>query len=286
MSPKRSHIDERHLLDEQTEMLLKQLEVPSSGSNDAAWEAISKAIASKPSSKVRRLFPTAWVAAASIVILLSVGFGVLTRSTRIISAKGEHVAVVLPDGSNVILNSESELSYKKYLWWHKREVKLKGEGFFKVKKGERFEVRTGNYVTSVLGTTFNVFARNDQIRVSCFTGKVGVREEQSGTNAILTPGLGVSSSGSSLGTVEQVSEKQKGWMSGEFYFTDEPLSNVFAEIERQFNVKISCKGCENRRYSGYFNDKDLGQALELVCVPMQLEYKITSENEVQVNPIN
>lgn len=287
MNQKRSDIDDRQRLDEQTEMLLKQFYVPTKRSKDEVWAALNSAITSQTKTK-RRWFTTTvtWAVAASFAVLIAVGSLIITHTTHIVSAKGEHIAVVLPDGSNVLLNSESQLSYQKYMWWLKREVTLKGEGFFKVRKGRRFEVQTGKYVTSVLGTTFNVFARDNQIRVCCFTGKVGVREVTSGAHTILTPGLGVGSDGNTLGNVEKISEKQKGWTKGEFYFADIPLNDVFAEIERQFNVKVCYAGCENRRYSGYFNDKSLNQALELVCVPMQLEYEIASNGEVKITTVN
>lgn len=285
MNQKRSDIEDRQRLDKQTEMFLKQFDVPAKRSKEESWVALSSAITFQTKTKRRWLTSTiTWTVAASFAVLVTVGSLILTHTTHVVSAKGQHLAVVLPDGSNVLLNSESQLSYQKHMWWRKREVTLKGEGFFKVMKGRRFEVRTGKYVTSVLGTSFNVFARDNEVRVCCFTGKVGVREVASGTQAILTPGLGVGSQGSTLGGVEKISEKQKGWTKGEFYFTDVPLDDVFAEIERQFNVKVSCAGCENRRYSGYFNDKSLSQALELVCVPMQLKYNIASNGEVEVNP--
>lgn len=229
-------------LDEQTEMLLKQFSVPAKRSKEEAWAALNSAIASQPKTKRRWLTPTiTWTVAASFALLVAVGSLIMTHTTHVASAKGEHLAVVLPDGSNVLLNSESQLSYQKYMWWRKREVTLKGEGYFKVMKGRRFEVRTGKFVTSVLGTTFNVFARDNEVRVCCFTGKVGVREVTSGSHTILTPGLGVGSDGNTLGSVEKISEKQKGWTKGEFYFTDVPLDDVFAEIERQFDQEHEFK---------------------------------------------
>lgn len=286
MNKNRSDIEDRQRLDEQVEMLLGKISVPSKRSKEDVWATISRTITSDAKPKYRWFTPTTWAVAASIAVFLAIGSLILTHTTRIASAKGEHLSVVLPDGSNVLLNSESQLSYQKYMWWKKREVTLKGEGFFKVMKGRRFEVRTGKYVTSVLGTSFNVFARNNEVRVSCFTGKVGVCEITSGVQTVLTPGLGVEGNTGSLGSVEKISDKQKGWTNGEFYFDDVPLDEVFAEIERQFNVKLISTRCDNRRYSGYFNNKSLSQALELVCVPMQLEYRITSNGEVDVSPID
>lgn len=286
MNLKKSDIDDRHRLDEQTEEMLKQLSVPTSGrTKEDAWQSICNRIETQPQTTVHRKLSIAkiWAAAASIVVLFAIGTLVLTHTTHVSIAKGEHGQVILPDGSSVQLNSESQISYQKYLWWAKREVNLKGEGFFKVMKGRRFEVRTGKYVTSVLGTSFNVFARNDQLRVCCFTGKVAVSEaSRRDQKAILTPGMGVTTSADGIGSIEKITEEQKGWTKGEFYFSDAPLSDVLSEIERQFNVKISCTSCNDRRYSGFFSNKSLTQALELVCVPMQLQYSVSANGEVQI----
>lgn len=285
MNKNRPHIDDRHRLDEQTEKLLQQLSVPAGRSKEEAWDLLGSKINEAKSSK-RHFLPIRWAAAASIAVLISVGVLVATHTTRVVSPRGQHVAVVLPDGSNVLLNSDSQLSYQKFLWWKKREVQLTGEAFFKVKKGRRFDVKSEGCVTSVLGTSFNVFARNSLVKVSCFTGKVGVKNETTGLQAILTPGLGVQSLGQRLGDVQKITETEKGWTSGEFYYTDAPLSEVLAEIGRQFNVSISCKDCENRRYTGYFNNKSLNQSLDLICIPMQLQYNLVSSKQVEIKATN
>lgn len=280
MNQQKEHIDSRHRLDEQTEKLLQQLTVPTGRSKDEVWESLGSVISSETSPVKRQLIPASWIVAASFALLLSLGSLLMFHTTDVECPRGQHVAVVLPDGSNVLLNSESKLSYQKYLWWKKRKVNLTGEAFFKVKKGKRFSVMSNGYETSVLGTSFNVFARNNQVKVVCFTGKVKVKEVKTGSEAILTPGLGVISSGDKIGQVQKIGANTKGWTSGEFYFYDAPLTEVFAEMERQFNIKVHAHGLEKRRYSGYFSSKDMQQALELVCVPMQLTFRVSGDSVV------
>jgi transmembrane sensor len=74
------------------------------------------------------------------------------------------------------------------------------------------------------------------------------------------------------------------WTSGEFYFNKAPLKDVFKEIERQFNVEIVYSSSENRLYTGYFNKKDLNDALRLVCIPMEVNYSV-NERTIEIKQI-
>jgi hypothetical protein len=45
-------------------------------------------------------------------------------------------------------------------------------------------------------------------------------------------------------------------------------------LERQFDVDVFIDGDTNRYYTGYFNNKNLNGALELICIPMNLEWQV------------
>ena len=68
----------------------------------------------------------------------------------------------------------SELNYNASKWGEKRELELKGEAFFDVEKGKRFDVNTELGKISVLGTEFNVLSRDSIFKVSCYEGLVQV----------------------------------------------------------------------------------------------------------------
>lgn len=88
----------------------------------------------------------------------------------------------LSDGSTVILNSNSTLSYPKEFTDAERVVILNGEAFFDIKKnaGKPFKVITGDVVTTVLGTSFNIkaYSNDHMIAVSVLTGKVAVSNKE------------------------------------------------------------------------------------------------------------
>ena len=70
--------------------------------------------------------------------------------------------------------------------------------------------------------------------------------------------------------------------NGEFTFEDAPLNSVFMEIERQFNVKFASLKFSNKYFTGGFTNKNLVEALDIVCIPMGLTYEIGSNSKIIV----
>ncbi|AOM79380.1 FecR family protein [Pedobacter steynii] len=93
-------------------------------------------------------------------------------------ATGKMLKVILSDGSEILLNSGSELKYPRHFTGTKREIYLNGEAFFKVAHNpdKPFVVTTRKLQTTVLGTSFNIraYSAMDQVVVNVATGKVGI----------------------------------------------------------------------------------------------------------------
>ena len=147
----------------------------------------------------RRLAPRifAWTATAVFsAFLLFAGWyfwqpGIIT--VEVITAAGETKNFYLPDSSRVILNSNSSLRYTSDIHKAKsRDVWLKGEGFFEVRKlpkNKQFVVHNGELEIQVLGTAFNVNQNGSSTNVTLNTGslKVGLRNDP-GSVLALQPG--------------------------------------------------------------------------------------------------
>ena len=87
-------------------------------------------------------------------------------------SNNENRELVLEDGTEVILNKNSEFSYN-----NNRQCSLKGEGYFKVAKGRKpFVIYTDNMNVTVLGTEFNLSAYpdNELSVVTLYTGTVNL----------------------------------------------------------------------------------------------------------------
>ena len=113
--------------------------------------------------------------AAIFVISIGIFFGARNfASYTEYAGNGTQNTFLLPDNSEIVLNSASEIQYKKWNWDNNRALKLQGEAYFKVAKGKKFEVVTNLGKVAVLGTQFNVKARENRFDVTCFEGRVKV----------------------------------------------------------------------------------------------------------------
>ena len=116
---------------------------------------------------------------------------------------------------------------------------LEGEGFFEVKRGSKFAVKTATGIVSVLGTSFNVRERDGSLEVACKTGKVSVAYIGSEQVVAITPGEMVSISDGEINDIEKVNTTRvAAWLNKEFDFESMPLTSVFKELERQYDISI------------------------------------------------
>src|SRR5690606_37544042 len=84
-------------------------------------------------------------------------------------------SIELPDGSQVLLNANSQLTWAgDWKSLKQRTVELVGEAFFEVVRtgGLHFEVMTPHVRIDVLGTEFNVKSRGTETNVFLQSGKV------------------------------------------------------------------------------------------------------------------
>ncbi|MEO1259367.1 MAG: FecR domain-containing protein [Bacteroidota bacterium] len=197
-------------------------------------------------------------------------------STMIATGVGELQKVTLPDGSALQLNAKSSVGYNEEDWPDERNVYLAGEGFFRAKKGQTFVVLTEQGKVSVVGTQFNVFARDNELDVKCTEGRVQVFNQKESEKVLVRAGEQVS-------VINGKMQKRKGidftpkWFRGESVFQSAPRKKVFKEIERQFGVVVLGDGLKEELFSGKFVNDDLDKALRMVTVPMNLKYEVKAD---------
>lgn len=160
---------------------------------------------------------------------------------------GKVMKVTLPDSSAIWLNAGSEVSYPKDFKVQKtRAIQLIGEAFFEVTHNEKqpFVVESGNLKTIVYGTSFNVSSYKDskQSSVTVKTGKVGVmlREDSLSKPTMLLPGnkLVYHRDNGKLETTSIHAEEVANWINGDLVFDQTSLKEVFATLERKFDVEF------------------------------------------------
>lgn len=190
--------------------------------------------------------------------------------------------VDLPDGSTVWLQPKTLLSYNQSDRVY-RQVNLRGEVFFEVKRDESrpFLIYSGKMTTKVLGTSFNVkaYPETDKFEVSVVTGKVSVTNE-SEKEVFITPKQQVilEIKTDNLIINEIPKDKTCYWELASLSFDNTPMESVISSIEQNYNVNIDLspklKSC---RLSGNFTNEHLTTILEIVCRSIDAEYVIEGD---------
>lgn len=173
------------------------------------------------------------------------------RTATLTVPAGDTAETTLADGSHVILNASSTLTYGKGLFADMRRVYLDGEAYFDVAEGERtFRVETFNATVSVLGTSFNVRAVRDGRRPSTSVVlESGIVQLEAGEAVVLRPGemSDVDRDGVPRAPKRAPLEAFTAWRSGGFAMIDKPLYAVMEELERRFGVEISLQEADPGR---------------------------------------
>ncbi len=224
--------------------------------------------------------------AASFLILMSIT-GFLKFYTKTVhTPAGRHLTLCLPDSSVIEMNAASTANYHPYWYRFSRTIELDGEAYFTVNKGSRFSVVSQRGETIVLGTSFNIFSRNNEYNVTCFTGKVRVVSAGKSEKIVLNPNeQAFINKDGFLRFVQQANPgAAKSWRENMFVFTGASIVTVMQEIERQYNIKIVFRAQPELTYTGNFS-KSLPEkeVLGLVCTSLGLTFEALSDKEYLVD---
>ncbi|NNL93861.1 MAG: histidine kinase [Saprospiraceae bacterium] len=234
-----------------------------------------------PKRNTRRLLSL--IATAAVALLLVTVFWPRNSITNITTQFAEIQKFNLPDASEIILNAGSELSYDKKNYKNERSLELDGEAFFNVEKGQKFTVNTPSGSVEVLGTSFNVYSRNETFKVVCETGKVLVSNKDFSSSVTLFPGESCALINNKMVKGKRTF-KSDDWIDGIYHYDGVKLSDVIEELERQFDIKIITDQVDTDvLYSGFFNRKKLQEALESVFWTLKIKFEIEDDSKVVIH---
>lgn len=252
---------------------LKPFEVGEYNEEAELGKVLNRIQAEKEEGKVVSL-GRIWYFAAAAVIILLIGFFWLRQGEQMVAKEilaEKREQVVLPDQSSIELQAGSFLSYADSDWENNREVFLKGEAFFEVEKGEKFDIKLKDGTVSILGTSFLIKEMEDSLEVVCFSGKVQV--EAYGFREILEAGEKVLAVKDKSPVRAETALVQPIWLSTNISLTDVPLSAVLKQLEEIYAVQF--KGSiDSHMYTGNFPASDLETALAQVLGPFNIEYEL------------
>jgi ferric-dicitrate binding protein FerR (iron transport regulator) len=198
------------------------------------------------------LFQWWYVAAVFVGLCISsfIGWKTFIGTDRIeyVTAFGETRALVLPDGSQVMLNGNTRLSYnEEWAAQGTREVWLSGEAYFSVQKSPdkahaRFIVHTEKLDVEVLGTQFNVSGRKNATQVVLNEGEVKVNPGKSANvpSLIMKPGELVEYSGTRQPIIRKVVNPQiySSWKFKRMVFEETTMKEIAARIEATYGYRV------------------------------------------------
>ncbi|WP_184550453.1 FecR family protein [Mucilaginibacter sp. FT3.2] len=249
---------------------------------------------------VRKLAIQPWLIGIAAILLLTLSIGFLFFKNRaipatnvavlkLVSPAGQQKKITLADGTQIILNCGSTLTYAAKFNNTKREVYLDGEAFFNVKHdaSRPFLVHTGRLNVQVLGTSFNVRAYRADAKalVSVASGKVGVNGSKPSGTYMLLPGDRLSYNRDNEFKQDKIKlEDILAWQKGILVFHLETIQEIAPVLARYYGIAITLNPhlYANKEVTASFTQKTLPQVLEILSQTAGFKYVI-NKNEVYIN---
>lgn len=274
---------EHHLLVDEAVKFMGQVELVDKelpGSQvEAATGRLKDAIAMQqdavPVVSIKRSRKRWWMPVAAAVLFLVAGgiFWKYSRSGKetITASYGQLSQNQLPDGSEVLLNANSSVVLgKNWKDERDREVWLKGEAFFHVKKTSthsKFIVHTSKFDIIVRGTQFNVCNYEDKANVMLTEGSIMLKTDD-GKEVLMKPGEFREFSSSSK-QVEAKLTKQEAvlaWKDKKLVFDNTSLKEVAKIITEHYGVEVKIADDElgNKTLTGIWPNDDLNTLLQAI----------------------
>lgn len=196
--------------------------------------------------------------------------------------KGERRRMTLPDGTRIVMDAGSEISYSGS-FLKERKVTLIGEAYFEVVKNDKmpFSVHANHALVQVLGTKFNVRAWNEtnRVEVAVTEGKVAVKnhEMNKSLDVLLRKGeFSLVKEGENPIQPRQVNvETYLGWMHNVIDFRDVKVCEVFAQLERWYNYEITIDDTSylEQHMTINVNPSNVNDVFELISLLTKTEVK-------------
>jgi ferric-dicitrate binding protein FerR (iron transport regulator) len=194
------------------------------------------------------------------------------------TGRGQQFPLRLSDGSLVLLDAGSSITYPAGFPADRRVVQVKGQAWFEIAKdaARPFIVNSDNKQIEVLGTSFNVkaYEENPGVEVTLVEGAVRVT---SGTESqVMKPGQqAVLSTGIKLNTHADINEAV-AWKDGNYEYKSRNLTYVMQDVARWYDIEIIYEGAKpTDTFTGGFSRSltltELLTILEMTGIHFKLE---------------
>lgn len=205
------------------------------------------------------------------------------------TAYGEKKTILLSDSSEITLNANSSLAWKKSDFNKKsREVWIEGEAYFDIRsknnggRRQAFVVHANDVDVAVLGTRFNVNARRNVTKVVLEEGKVQLNVDQEEKRAvIMQPGDYVAFSGGDNKFERKIVDplEYSSWRNDILFFNEVTLEEIAQAVEDHFGytVYLMDHHLKQKRYKGAFPTDNLDILLESLARSFDLRVDVDGD---------
>lgn len=249
---------------------------------ESGWNNVLGQITNSTDVKPIRRFIYYRVAAALLVLMVLGGVIYMSLgSQESVHQTGlsERKHIVLPDKSEVWLNQNSILEYKDD-FYSRRALSLSGEAFFDVQSdpSRPFTVETNGMLTTVLGTSFKVSAKESakQHQVTVSTGKVKVATSNANSSqVILEPGTTAIFDKNAQKLIKSSNQDMNflAWKERKLNFRNSPLITVEKTLEEYFNVNLQFnEALSTCQFTGEFDDPTIEEVLEVLSISLDISF--------------
>ncbi len=262
---------------------------------EAAWERVKMHIEDVKSAEIRKMVrrsPTMWFIriAAAVAFVVSIGlvlvlnhYSKLPETQLATLDSGDYLLTdTLPDGTMVTLNAHSRLTYPLKFAGKERLVQLEGEAFFEVAHDPQhpFRIHAGAADVRVLGTSFNLSARGDNVKVDVQTGTVELSEADSlegkpRQKLLLQAGKAGSYDGKAKRIRQEQGEVENAlfWKTKKLVFRDQPLTQVVAKLNAVLgdSIVLGNDAVGRCALTTTFEKPSIAAALEVIAATFNLE---------------
>lgn len=257
--------------------------------------------------KRNRLKRIGYQIAAILMLPLTIGLSVYFTSSRydnilnsslneVVCEIGQRAKVKLPDGSEVLLESNSKLTYPALFTNNERNVTLDGEAVFKVQSDKENPFYVSSSVTSpkvmAHGTEFRVINYKDEDKLYVFLkhGKVDFIPEQSNKTLSLDAGEElIYNKENQYVSIQEASRKYSDIEQGIYRYKEVALEQFVTELNRRFKTQIEIEdsSLKNIRFTGSLQNETQQDIINMILLSSpSINWKMKDDNIILYRKLN
>lgn len=251
----------------------RKLEAEAQNSHEAPAVAVSQ------SGNIRYLIRYGSIAACLLLISwFAIRFFKTDDTMRVVTGAAQHKKITMPDGSQVLLNQNTEITYDENRYAQNRVIELvRGEAYFVVihNNAYPFRINAANFQIKDIGTSFNVKCDSKSVAVTVSSGVVSLSDKLNKHAVTLTSnqkGIGNATS-SEIISIANDEMNYKAWTDHSFQFLNVTMAAVVKTVSEVYGVHIvmadSTMG--RKKITLSFHNEDIDSVMNTIGQTMQLK---------------